>query len=72
MQAQDLNRFDLFFLPNCDHKGTTINTVYQVKEHTDDGIIAHGSLQSQYGSLNLDFYLPNWVEVELLPIEQAL
>ncbi len=68
MQAIELNRLDLFFLVNPTHiKGTASNVMYQVEEVTNDGIIAHGLIQTPYGSTNLSFYLPNCTEVA--PIE---
>ena len=54
MKATELNRLDLFFLPNCDRKGTTINTMYQVVDETEDGIIANGPIQTKHGTMHYE------------------
>ena len=48
MKAIDLNRLDLFTLPNADHKRTNSHTIYQMVEQTDDGIIIEKLAESTF------------------------
>lgn len=73
MKVAELNRLDLFYLTKPVHKGTTTNTIYQLVEHRDDGgVVARGVLQTQYGSMNMDFYLPDFTEVDHVPLEEII
>lgn len=69
MKAIDLSRLDLFTMPNADIKGSDSRTIYQMVEETDTGIIAEGVLATNYGSLGLKFYLPDYTEVIHIPLE---
>jgi len=72
MKAISLNRLDLFYLTKPVHKGTTTNTIYQVVDFDEDGIIAHGVIQTNFGSMNMNFYLPFATEVEQVQLEDAI
>jgi len=70
MKIRELNRLDLFYVIEPSRKGVISNTVYQLVEHQDTGVIARGVLQTNFGDMDLDFYLPDFTEVDLIPSEE--